>query len=147
MATTTRFELVTPSRTLFSGQAEMIVCRTVDGEIAFLANHMPYIGALDTSVVRVVSPAPDADPGSEPASGEPDYRVAVMGGFVEVKDNQVIMLADVAVPASDIDIDAARADEMAARADATAVVDDDAPGEPDTALKWAQARIEAVHPT
>ena len=124
----------------------MIVCRTVDGEIAFLANHMPYIGALDTSVVRVVSPAPGAEPGADPVSGEPDYRVAVMGGFVEVKDNQVIMLADVAAPASEIDLDAARADEATARASSAPAADEDDPGEPDTALKWAQARIEAVHP-
>ena len=57
---TTQFELVTPTRTLYSGQAEMIVCRAVDGEIAFLANHMPYIGALDIGVVRIVGPSGEA---------------------------------------------------------------------------------------
>ena len=56
----TQFELVTPTRTLYSGQAEMIVCRTVEGEIAFLANHMPYIGALDIGVVRIVGPGGEA---------------------------------------------------------------------------------------
>ena len=58
---TTEFELVTPTRTLYSGHAEMIVCRVVDGEIAFLANHMPYIGALDTGLVRIVGPTDEAD--------------------------------------------------------------------------------------
>ena len=56
---TTQFELVTPNRTIYSGHAEMIVCRAVDGEIAFLANHMPYIGALDIGVVRIIGPGAD----------------------------------------------------------------------------------------
>ena len=43
---TTQVELVTPTGTLYSGQAEMVVCRTEGGDIAFLANHMPYLGAL-----------------------------------------------------------------------------------------------------
>src|ERR1700733_593247 len=107
---TTEFELVTPTRTLYSGQAEMIVCRVVDGEIAFLANHMPYIGALDAGLVRIVGPTSD-----DGGAGESDVRLAVHGGFVEVKDNRVIMLADEAELASEIDVEAARR----AEADAT----------------------------
>jgi len=137
---TTQFELVTPTRTLYSGQAEMIVCRTVDGEIAFLANHMPYIGALDTSLVRIVGPVGEADG----AAGE-DVRLAVHGGFVEVKDNQVIMLADEAELASEIDVEAARRDETEASQaisnqsgeDADAIAAEDA-------LRWAQARLDAA---
>ena len=106
---TTQFELVTPTRTLYSGQAEMIVCRTVDGEIAFLANHMPYIGALDIGVVRIVGPA-----GRGGGDEQPEIRLAVHGGFVEVKDNQVIMLADEAELADEIDVDAARRAEAEA---------------------------------
>jgi len=145
MATTTRFELVTPSRTLFSGAAEMVVCRTVDGEIAFLANHMPYIGALDSCVVRVVSPNPGAEGGTDAATGEPDLRVAVKGGFVEVKSNQVIMLADIAELASEIDVEAARVEETSIKAASpTAGEDDASPSQGDAALRWAQVRLEAV---
>jgi F-type H+-transporting ATPase subunit epsilon len=148
----TRFELVTPSRNLYSGEAEMVVCRTVDGEIAFLANHMPYIGALDTCVVRVVGPSTGGEPTPEAGSAEGEVRVAVRSGFVEVNDNQVIMLADVAQLASDIDLEQARADESSALAAASpqgtpggeeAEVDSEA----EIALKWAQARIEAVQPS
>jgi F-type H+-transporting ATPase subunit epsilon len=137
----TQFELVTPSRTLYSGQAEMIVCRTVDGEIAFLANHMPYIGALDTCVVRIVGPgAGDAD-----TSGEPDVGVAVLGGFVEVKDNQVIMLADVAEPASDVDVEQARRDETAANERVSSSGDDEnAMAAAEADLRWAQVRLEVA---
>ena len=40
-------ELVSPERILFSGEADMVICRTVDGgDIAFLAGHAPFLGAL-----------------------------------------------------------------------------------------------------
>jgi F-type H+-transporting ATPase subunit epsilon len=137
---TTQFELVTPNRTLYSGQAEMIVGRTVDGEIAFLANHMPYIGALDTSLVRIVGPVPE---GAEQGSGEPEIRLAVLGGFVEVKDNRVIMLADQAELASEIDVEAARRDLAEAQQRVSSAGEGNDP-EAETALRWAQARVEAA---
>ncbi len=138
---TTQFELVTPTRTLYSGPAEMIVCRSVDGEIAFLANHMPYIGALDIGVVRIVGPAADAGTG---ASSEPEVRLAVHGGFVEVKDNQVIMLADAAELASEVDVEAARRDESEASPAASASTEDNPDPEAEDALRWAQVRLEAA---
>lgn len=132
---TTAFDLVTPSATLFSGQAEMIVCKTVEGEIAFLADHEPYIGALDPCLVRVVGP--EGGDGSE-------FRVAVHGGFVEVKDNHVIMLADIAERPDEVDVAQAERDE----ADAASRAGAGTAGEPDraaeTELKWAQARLEAA---
>ena len=139
---TTQFELVTPTSTLFSGHAEMIVCRAVDGEIAFLANHMPYIGALDPGLVRIVGPQADAGEG---AAG-PDIRLAVQGGFVEVSDNRVIMLADRAQLGADIDVEAARRDEAEAQQQLSAAGNDDLAAQADAekALRWAQARLEAA---
>lgn len=81
---TTRVELVSPSRLLFSGQAEMVVCRTAGGDIAFLANHMPYVGALEPHPLRLVGP--------EGGGGELTFDVE--SGFVEVSDNRVVVLAD-----------------------------------------------------
>jgi F-type H+-transporting ATPase subunit epsilon len=141
---TTQFELVTPTRTLFSGQAEMIVCRSVDGEIAFLANHMPYIGALDIGLVRIVGATTGAE-GEAPG----EIRLAGHGGFVEVKDNQVIMLADEALPAGEIDVEAARRDETEATERVSAQsteASEEEQQEAQDALRWAQARIEAATP-
>lgn len=145
----THFELVSPAATLYSGDAEMIVCKSVDGEIAFLAEHMPYIGALDPCMVRILGPGsgdghgqaaaagPSASAGAAP--GE-ELKFAVRGGFVEVKDNQVIMLADLAQTSAEIDAAQAEADAQ----DATQRTSQG--GEPDRAaerdLKWAQARLE-----
>ncbi len=124
----THIEVVTPSRTLYSGDAEMLVCRSAGGEIAFLADHMPYIGVLEPGVVRVV--------GAEEAGGG-EVRIAAHGGFVEVQDNQVIMLADVAEVADEIDVDRARRAEQEASGRA---------GDPDAdaALRRAQVRLEVA---
>jgi len=107
---------------MYSGEAEMVVCKSVDGEIAFLADHMPYIGALDPCLVRVVGPE----------SGGEEVRVAVRSGFVEVKDNQVIMLADVALRPEEVDVAEAERDASAAGSEAE--------------VKWAQARLETARP-
>jgi F-type H+-transporting ATPase subunit epsilon len=85
---TTQVELVTPSGLLFSGQAEMVVCRTEGGDIAFLANHMPYVGALEAHPLRIVHPD------GEDAPEELNYDVH--GGFVEVNGNRVVVLCDAA---------------------------------------------------
>jgi F-type H+-transporting ATPase subunit epsilon len=138
---TTQFELVTPNRTLFSGQAEMIVCRAVEGEIAFLANHMPYIGALDIGVVRIIGPGTDNE---IVAANEGEIRLAVHGGFVEVKDNQVIMLADEAELAAEVDVEAARAAEGEAQQAVSASTDDNPNVEAEDALRWAQVRLEVA---
>ena len=84
---TTHVEMVTPQGILYSGQADMVVCRTAGGDIAFLANHMPYVGALEARPVRIVHP--ESDPSDE-------LRFDVGGGFVEVNDNRVVLLCDVA---------------------------------------------------
>ena len=95
-------ELVSPERILYSGEADMVVCRAADGEIAFLTGHAPFLGALGIGPVKIVKP----DGGQELA--------AVHGGFVEVRDNRVIILSDVAELASQIDTDRARQAKEAA---------------------------------
>jgi F-type H+-transporting ATPase subunit epsilon len=88
---TTQVELVTPAGPLYSGQAEMVVCRTAGGDIAFLANHMPYVGALEPHPLRIVHPD---------SAGTDELKFEVQGGFVEVNDNRVVVLCDVAGPSS-----------------------------------------------
>ena len=64
-------ELVSPERILFSGEAEMVIARTVGGgDIAFLTGHAPFLGALDVGVVRIQVPG-----------GAKEERAAVHGGF------------------------------------------------------------------
>jgi F-type H+-transporting ATPase subunit epsilon len=94
---TLQVELVAPDRILYSGEAEMVICRTAGGgDIAFLTGHAPFIGALETWPVRVKK------------EGGEEEVAAVHGGFVEVRDDRVIILSDVAELASQIDVERAR---------------------------------------
>lgn len=121
---TLQVELVSPERILYSGEAEMVVCRTVSGgEVAFLTGHAPFLAALETGVVRVKTSG-----GEEVA--------AVHGGFVEVRDDRVIVLSDVAELANDIDVNRAqRAKDQATGDDEDAVA----------ARKRADARLDAAN--
>ncbi len=90
-------ELVSPELILYSGDAEMVICRTIGGgDIAFLADHAPFLGALDDAVVRI-----------RKTDGEWE-EAAVHYGFVHVRDNSVILLSDLAELASQIDFERAR---------------------------------------
>ena len=89
-------ELVSPDRILFSDEAEMVICRTPAGEIAFLAGHVPFLGALEIAEVRI-----------HRGGGQVD-KVAVHEGFVEVKEDRVIILSDIAELPDQIDTERAR---------------------------------------
>ena len=118
-------ELVSPERILYSGEADMVVARTSEGDIAFLTGHAPFIGALGIGAVTIRS------------TDGSDERAAVHGGFVEVSGDRVTILSDVAELASDID--AARA--RRALEEAERVQDRDDP-EVEAALRRARLRVE-----
>src|SRR5260370_42689769 len=81
---TLQVELVNPEGELWAGEAEMVIARTLDGEIGILTNHAPIIGVLaDGSTVQI---RPDT-------AGQPDILAAVSGGFLSVADNRVSILA------------------------------------------------------
>lgn len=125
---TLEVQVVSPERILWSGEADMVITRTVGGgDIAFLTGHAPFVGALEICVTTIRS-----DGGDE--------QVAVHGGFVEVSSDRVSILSDVAELASQIDADRARAARD--RAEAAARDSDDA--EAGAALRRAEVRLEVV---
>ena len=81
-----RVELVAPESVLYEGEADMVVCRTTDGEIAFLPGHVSFLGALGVGEVRVLLPG----------GGAGEEAFSVDGGFVEVRDDKVTVLSDAA---------------------------------------------------
>jgi len=121
-------ELVSPERILWSGEADMVVARTTDGEIAFLTGHAPFIGALGIGTVSIT-----------PEDGGDRVVAAVHGGFVEVSENRVTILSDVAELASDIDV--ARAEAARDRASRDHAED----AESETALRRATVRLDVAH--
>jgi F-type H+-transporting ATPase subunit epsilon len=143
MATPFHVELVTPERVLFSGEADKVFMRTDEGEIAFLAHHEDFIGAVDITVARinlVDGASGDNDAGEE-------LVAAVHGGFVHVDPEGVRILASVAELAEEIDVDRARAALEAAEqlveneAHVTADQAHEAEGEPPVAYSPAMVAL------
>jgi F-type H+-transporting ATPase subunit epsilon len=122
-------EVVSPERVLFSGEGSMVTCRTVGGgDIAFMTGHVAFIGALAIWPVKVVTDAGDV-------------RIAVHGGFVEVSNDRVTILSDVAELPDQIDV--ARAQRAKERAEA-AVRDNADDEEARAALARAETRLEVA---
>ena len=122
-------EVVSPERVLFSGEGSMVTCRTVGGgDIAFMTGHVAFIGALAIWPVKVVTDAGDV-------------RIAVHGGFVEVSNDRVTILSDVAELPDQIDV--ARAQRAKERAEA-AVRDNADDEEARAALARAENRLEVA---
>lgn len=117
-------EVVSPEAVSYTGEADMVIARTVDGgDIAFQAGHVPFIGTLAVWSVEVVKP-----------DGSRDV-FAVHRGFVQVHGNQVTILSDVSEAAEDIDVP--RAQKALHSADAALAADAD-----DSAAAAAKTRAE-----
>jgi F-type H+-transporting ATPase subunit epsilon len=119
-------ELVSPERIIYSGEATQVIARSMDGEIAFLAGHAPFIGALDIGRVKITTV--DGD----------EITAAVHGGFVEVSHDKVTVLSDVAELSSEIDVERAR--RAASAAEERMRTEQDV--EIESALRRAQVRID-----
>ncbi len=128
MPGTMKVMVVSPEQVLYEGDGEMVVCRTTEGEIAFLPNHTPLLAALGTAKVRVVL-----------ENGE--QTVAVHEGFVEVTGDRVVVLSDVAeLPEQ---VDTARAEAAKERAEVGLRTDPDNE-ELRAALARADLRLEVA---
>jgi F-type H+-transporting ATPase subunit epsilon len=126
---TMQVELVSPEKVVFSGEATQVITRTVGGgEIAFLPGHAPFLGALSENHTRITL----AD-GSQ-------LDVAVHGGFVQVADNKVSILSDIAELGDQID--RTRATAAKERAEA-ALRGSESDPEAEAALSRANARLNA----
>jgi F-type H+-transporting ATPase subunit epsilon len=106
-------QVVSPEQILYEGEGEMVVCRTSDGEVAFLPGHTPLLGALGVAKVRVILP------------GDGEQVIAVHGGFVEVSGDKVIVLSDVAELPEHVDVPRARSAKERAEATLSTAGDDE----------------------
>lgn len=86
-------DIVTPLAKLVSDEVELVVVPGVEGEMGFLKGHAPLVSALSDGELRVTT-----------ASEQGVKHYALQGGYVEVTDDKVIVLADRALLAADIDV-------------------------------------------
>jgi F-type H+-transporting ATPase subunit epsilon len=131
---TLHVEVLMPDRSLWSGEAGLVIAKTIDGDIGVQSGHSPVFGILSPgSLVRVRDV-----PGSE-ASGDV-VRVAVRDGFLSVTDDRVSVLASVGELAGDVDVATARADlESAADAAGSTAAAEESPE-----VRYARARLRAA---
>jgi F-type H+-transporting ATPase subunit epsilon len=98
MARTLLCEVVTPERVVYTNEVTMVVAPTMDGEIGILPLHVPLVSVLDCGEIRVRY-------GDQPDEVE---WIGVSGGYIQVHEDKVIVLADDAALASQIDVERAK---------------------------------------
>jgi F-type H+-transporting ATPase subunit epsilon len=85
-------EIVTPDRLVISDEVEKVVCPGAEGEFGVLPNHVPLITKMKIGEVRYID-----------STVKKEHILVVTGGYVEVTDQKVIVLADQCIRARDID--------------------------------------------
>lgn len=129
---TLRVSLVVPEGEVWSGEADRIIAKTLDGDIGVLTGHTPVLGILASgSVVRILPLE---------AAGTANWVQAAVGdGFLSVADDKVSILARQASLGSAVDVRTARAELDEAAAAATVS------GEGESAhVRYLRARLRAA---
>ncbi len=101
-----QFELVSPERQLRSGQVHQVVVPGAEGDFAVLEGHAPLMSTIRPGAIEVYE---SATSGAE--------RIFIEGGFAEVTDKGLTILAEHAQPVGDIDVSELSADISAAEAE------------------------------
>lgn len=98
-----RLEIVSPERRAYTDDVDMVVVPGIDGELGILPRHTPLISALGVGELRI-------------KKGGTEQALLISGGFVEVRPDKVIVMADLAEHSDEID--EAKAVEARRRAEA-----------------------------
>jgi F-type H+-transporting ATPase subunit epsilon len=122
--------VVTPDGPVLEDSFEMVSCKAESGELGILPGHIPLVAPLSISAVRL--------------KGENPQRIAVSGGFLEVRPDKVTILAQSAERPDDIDIERARAAKERAERRLQAKQDEIDFRRAELALKRALNRIDVV---
>jgi F-type H+-transporting ATPase subunit epsilon len=131
---TLHVELLMPDRSLWSGEAGLVIAKTMDGDIGIQTGHAPVFGILSPgSLVRIREVPGDDNPGDV-------VRAAVRDGFLSVADNRVSILASAGQLAGDVDVTTARAELDTATAEAGSQT----AAEESTEARYARARLRAA---
>ena len=92
---TIKVNIVTPDGPVYDSEVNMVIANTTSGEIGVLPGHIPMVAPLKVGAIRLKK------------DGQTDI-VAVSGGFIEVRPDQISILAQSAEVSSTIDLDRAK---------------------------------------
>src|SRR6476660_7106813 len=87
-------EIVTPERQVFNDQVDSVVCPGIEGELGVLPHHAPLLTTLGFGELRIRT------------GGQEEY-FAIAGGFLQVRPDKGVVMAETADLASEIDLEAA----------------------------------------
>ena len=97
-----KLNIVTPNRNFYDGDANMVIVKTVDGEIGILPDHLPLVSILDIGMIDI-------------KNGSEEKSATINMGFIQVVNNEVSIFTDSAEWPDEIDIN--RAQEAKERAE------------------------------
>lgn len=97
-----QLEIITPEKSVYSDTVDAVTIPTVTGEITVLPHHVPLVSQIASGELVV-------------KKGNKDQSIAITGGFLEVNNNIITVLADYAVRSEEIEI--AKAEEAKKRAE------------------------------
>ena len=87
-------EIVTPERQVFNDEVDSVVCPGIEGELGILPHHAPLLTTLGFGELRI-------------RKGGDDEYFAIAGGFLQVRPDKVVVMAETADMASEIDLEKA----------------------------------------
>jgi len=91
-----QLEIVTPERLAYSDEVDEVIVPGSEGELGILPRHAPLVATLGAGELRI-------------KKGNEWEAFAVFGGFVQVRPDKVVVLAETADLASEIDLERAKA--------------------------------------
>jgi F-type H+-transporting ATPase subunit epsilon len=88
-------EIVTPERLAYSGEVDAVVLPGSEGELGVLPHHAPLVSTLGVGELRY-------------RKGGEEESFAIVGGFLQVRPDRVVVMAETADMASEIDLEKAQ---------------------------------------
>ena len=131
---TLQVELVVPDGQLWSGNARMVIAKTLDGDIGIMGSHPSVLGILvPGSLVEI------RDPENAEGAQDPIVRAAVLSGFLSVHDDRVSILAREATLGNQVD-------RATVQSELDAALSEAGPGgdEESAEVKYARALLRAA---
>jgi F-type H+-transporting ATPase subunit epsilon len=90
-----QLEIVTPERLAYSDQVDAVVLPGSEGELGVLPHHTPLVSMLGIGELRI-------------RKGGSEESFAIVGGFLQVRPDKVVVMAETADMASEIDLERAQ---------------------------------------
>ncbi len=126
-----RLDIVTAEQMVYSGEVDMVIAPGVEGQLGILPHHTPLMTTLQAGELRV-------------KKGGEEVSLAISGGFLEVRPDRVVILADAAERAEEIDVARAEAAKHRARERLAKKLPGIDEAQAETALRRSLARLKVA---